>query len=118
MNCCDSPWIIAVWAFCFVEDTILFHQNLIANHVNTETILCRCLPMEFLPEQPPPIEASANIYKLKTQPELVRYYHAAAGFSTKPKWVVAIKNRQFALWPGLTAKAVTKHFPKSEETTK
>ena len=60
----------------------------------------------------------ANVYKLKTQPELIRYYHAAAGFPTKPTWVAAIKNRQFALWPGLTAKAATKHFPESEETTK
>ncbi len=31
---------------------------------------------------------------------------------------MAIKNRQFALWLGLTAKAVTKHFRESEETTK
>ncbi len=35
-----------------------------------------------------------NVYKLKTQPELVRYYHAAAGFPTKPSWLKAIKNKQ------------------------
>ncbi len=38
-------------------------------------------------------------------------YHVAAGFPTKPIRVKPIKNRQFALWPGLTAKAVIKHFP-------
>jgi hypothetical protein len=78
---------------------------------NTETVLCNHLPTDFLPEQPPPTKAIASIYKLKTQPELVHYYHAVVGFPTKPTWVVAIKNRQFALWLGLTAKAVTKHFP-------
>ena len=35
-----------------------------------------------------------NVYELKTQPELVRYYHAAAGFPTKPLWLKAIKNKQ------------------------
>ncbi len=74
--------------------------------------------MEVLPEGPPPTKAIAKVYKHKTQPEQVYYYHAAAGLPTKPTWVAAIKNRQFALWPGLTAKAVTKHFPKSEETIK
>jgi hypothetical protein len=33
MNCCDSPWFFAVWAFCFAEDTFLCQQNLIANYV-------------------------------------------------------------------------------------
>ncbi len=31
MNCCDSPWLFAVWAFCFAEDTFFCQQNLIAN---------------------------------------------------------------------------------------
>jgi hypothetical protein len=31
---------------------------------------------------------------------------------------MAVKNRQFVLWPGLTTAAVVKHFPKSEETIK
>jgi hypothetical protein len=33
MNCCDSPWLFAVWAFCFAEDTFLCQQSLIANFV-------------------------------------------------------------------------------------
>jgi len=87
-------------------------------NANTDTILCDRPPSEFLPERPPPTEAVANVYELKTQPELIRYYHVAAGFPTKPTWVTAIKNCQFASWPGLTAKAATKHFPESEETAK
>jgi hypothetical protein len=43
--------------------------------------------MEFLHDRPPPSEAIHNVYELKTQPELVQYYHAAAGFPTKPSWL-------------------------------
>ena len=73
-------------------------------NANSDTILCDRPPSEFLPERPPPTEAVANVYELKTQPELIRYYHAAEGFATKPT--------------GLTSKAATKHFPESEETLK
>jgi hypothetical protein len=33
MDCCDSPWFLAIWAFCFAEDTFFCQQNLIANFV-------------------------------------------------------------------------------------
>jgi hypothetical protein len=33
MNCHDSPWVLALWALCFAEDTFLCQQNLIANFV-------------------------------------------------------------------------------------
>ncbi len=52
------------------------------------------------------------------QPELVRYLHACVGFPTKPSWIEAIKNRQYASWPGLTVKAAAIYFPESEETMK
>jgi hypothetical protein len=85
---------------------------------NTDTVLCNRCPTEFLPDRPPPSEAIHNMYELKTQPELVRYYHTAAGFPTKPSWLKTIKNKQCASWPGLTWEVVNKHFPKSEETLK
>ena len=47
---------------------------------NTETILVKRPPSEYLPARPPPQEAVFNVYELKTQPELVRYLHASAGF--------------------------------------
>jgi hypothetical protein len=37
---------------------------------------------------------------------------------TKPSWIQAIKNKQYASWSGLTVKAVAKYFPESEETMK
>ena len=52
--------------------------------------------MAFLPNRPLPNEAIHNVYKLRTQPELVRYYHAAVGFPAKPLWLKAIKNKQYA----------------------
>ena len=50
--------------------------------------------------------------------KLIRYHHAAAGFPTKPTWLKAVKNGQFVSLPGLTASAVMKHFPESEEIIK
>ncbi len=49
---------------------------------------------------------------------MVQYLHACAGFPTKPSWIEAIKNRQYASWPGLTIKAADKYFPESKETMK
>ena len=72
---------------------------------NTETILVKPPPSEYLPTRPPPQEAVFNVYELKTQPELVQYLHASAGFPTNA-------------WPGLTPEAIAKHFPESEETLK
>ena len=48
----------------------------------------------------------------------MRYYHAAAGFPTKPTWLAAIKNKHHASWTGLSYAAVSKHYPESEETWK
>jgi hypothetical protein len=85
---------------------------------NTDTIIVNCPPTKFLPDQPPPSKAVYNVYKLKTQPELVQYHHALGGFPTKPTWLAAIKNKHFASWPGLTLDTAQKHFPDSEETHK
>jgi hypothetical protein len=65
-----------------------------------------------------PTEALHNVYEVKTQPELIRYLHAAAGYPTKSTWVKAIKNNQYASWPGLTMEAVSKYFPESDKTHK
>ncbi len=33
MNSWDSPWLLALWAFCFAKDTFFCQQNIIANFV-------------------------------------------------------------------------------------
>jgi len=91
--------------------------NMMRNNT-TDTVIVNRPPTEFLPARPPPSNAVYNVYELKTQPELVRYHHAFARFPTKPTWLTAIKNKQFAAWPGLSLDAARKHFPDSEETHK
>ena len=54
----------------------------------------------------------------RKQPEIIRYYHAAAGFPTKSTWLQAINNKHFASWPGLTAEKLNKYFPESDEVLK
>ena len=38
------------------------------------------------PIAPAPSETIANVYQLKTKPEVIRYLHAAAGFPTETTW--------------------------------
>lgn len=75
-------------------------------------------PTEYLPNRPPPEEAICNVFELSKQPEIIRYYHAAAGFPTKPTWIKAINAGNYVTWPGLTATAVQKYFPESDEEKK
>ncbi len=91
--------------------------DLVQNN-NTDTVIVNCPPSEFLPARPPPTDAIHNVYELKTQPELVQYYHAAAGFPMKPTWLKANVNMQFASWPGLTADVCNRHYPDFKETPK
>ena len=57
-----------------------------------------------------------NVYKLPSTAEIIRYLHASAGFPTKTTWLKAIRAGNYVSWPGLTAKAVNKYFPESDET--
>ena len=45
-----------------------------------------------------------SVYDLPNLEALVRYMHAAAGFTVKSTWLKAIKNGNFESWPGLTYK--------------
>ena len=88
------------------------------HNINTDTIVVTKSSSELLQNAQPPTKQIISAYELKTQSELIRYYHTAAGFPTKPTWLAAIENKSFASWIGLSAAAVTKHFPKLEETWK
>ncbi len=113
-------WATILRGWCKPITNDLWHIPLIpiVRNNNIDTVLVKRPPSKYLPDRPPPSEAIHNVYELKMQPELVQCHHAAAGFPTKPTWYKAINNRQFVLWPGLTAAAVTKHFPESKETIK
>ena len=61
-------------------------------------------------------EAIANVYELPSTEKIVRYLHACAGFPKKHTWLKAIQEGNYATWPHLSAEAVRKHFPESDET--
>ena len=84
-------------------------------NINTTTVLVKEYQLGTLKKQPPNYyEAVNNVYELKTKPELIRYYHAAAGFPTRPTWLAAIKNKHYSSWPGLSADDAARYFPESD----
>ena len=85
-------------------------------NVNLETVATKESPMELLAATAPPVNHILSVYELKTRPEPVKYYHAAAGFPTQPTWIVAIKNGHYSTWKGLSAAVASRHFPESNET--
>ena len=83
---------------------------------NAPTFDSRRSPQELLRTQPPPPpEKILNVYGVKTKPESMRYYHAAAGFPAKPTWLTAIKNGHYKTWPGLDRTMAAKYFPEAKE---
>ena len=89
------------------------------SNINTKAIKAKEPPSNPLKIQPLPQSQSINkVYKLKLNPELVRYYHATAGLPTKPSWITAINNNHYASWPRIDATAVTKYFLDSDEMWK
>jgi len=63
-------------------------------------------------------EEANNAYNLPSTKQSIQYLHAAAGFPMESKWIKAIKAGNYITWPELTAEAVHKHFPESDETQK
>ena len=49
---------------------------------------------------------------------IVRYMHAASGFSVKSMWLRAIKRGNFEIWPGLTYSNVSKYLSRAVKTMK
>ena len=56
-----------------------------------------------------PTRTANNAHRLKTKKEILAFYHAAAGWPTKPTWAAAIKRNAYASWPGLDEQMVNKH---------
>ena len=63
-------------------------------------------------------EEAHNVYSLPSISQSIKYLHAAAGFPVQETWIDAIQAGNYITWPGLTAAAVRKHFPDSDETQK
>ncbi len=88
------------------------------NNLSTQTVMVDKPPSEFLTNHLPLSEAIFSAYELNNKPELIRYYHAAAGFLPKPTWLKAIKRGFYASWIGLAYEAANKYFPQSSEENK
>ena len=86
-------------------------EDIPAEEYNKHTMLVRIPSLQ-------PKKTIQSVYELRTQREIVRYYHAAADFPVKATRMAAIANNQYSSWPGLTIEAVDKHFPESLETQK
>ena len=65
-----------------------------------------------------PIATAGNVYRMRTQVDLAQYHHRSCLSPVQDTWNKAIEAGHFVTFPGLTSKLVTKHLPKSLNTTK
>ena len=67
--------------------------------LDRNTTVTKQSPHKILQSKAPPASNSINsVYDLQNKPELIRYYHAAAGFPTKTTWLAMIRNKQYVAW--------------------
>ena len=57
-------------------------------------------------------------FDLPSTKQTALWYHAAAGWPEKEMFLNAIHKGNYAMWPGLTVKMMSRHFPESIETKK
>ena len=57
-----------------------------------------------------------SAYDLPSISALIKYHHASAGFPIKNTWCQAIKNGNYATWPGLTEQLARRYCPDADET--
>ena len=57
-----------------------------------------------------------SAYDLPRDADIIRYFHAAAGYPVRSTWLKYIGAGNYALWPGLTLTNATKYYPSSEAT--
>ncbi len=62
--------------------------------------------------------ANALLRYDKSKSELAEYFHACCGSPTKSTFLQAIKQGNFATWPGLTHDLISKHLSPSIATSK
>ena len=86
------------------------------NNVEEDTILFDRPPHSTVFDNLDPTEDINNVYELPNTAQTIRYLHACAGYPTKSTWLTAIRAGNYLSWPMLTATAVAKHFPESDET--
>ena len=88
-----------------------------------ETTGARLWRFNLTPTTPPALAATAHharqpttesvkrAYNLPSTPALIEFLHAAAGYPVKSTWLAAIKNGNYASWPGLTYELASRYCP-------
>ena len=109
----NSPlWLVPI------NNDVLTHQRLQMRQHRKQRphSLRRSAQLQQQPTRAPNQQA-LSAYHQRTLPRLAAYLHACAGYIPPATWIRAINNGWFSTWPGLTAKMVAKHLPKSVPTT-
>ena len=57
-----------------------------------------------------------STYDLPSVADLIRYFHATAGYPVRSTWLKSVGAGNYSLWPGLTLANVTKYCPSTEAT--
>ena len=101
-NCCRVLFEKNMLLFFTKDDTIILYGW----HEPSRAKLWKfSLRPEDHPSVPPEWSSgptALNAHDLPSVGSLVRYLHAATGFSVKSTWLTAIKAGNYASWPGLT----------------
>jgi hypothetical protein len=63
-------------------------------------------------------ESINALFDLPSTKQTALWYHAAAGWPEKETFIDAICKGNYATWPGLTVKMMSRHYPESIETKK
>ena len=64
------------------------------------------------------MESINALFDLPSTKQTALWYHAAAGWPEKESFLDAIRKGNYATWPGLTVKMMSRHYPESIETKK
>jgi len=63
-------------------------------------------------------ESTNALFDLPSTKQTALWYHAAAGWPEEETFLGAIRKGNYATWPGLNVKMMSRHFPESIETKK
>ena len=69
-------------------------------------------------DHPDPKEAIVHYFEIPLTKKTIAYVHACTGLPVKEILIKAIRVGNYAVWLWLSVKAVSKHFPWSDETQK
>ena len=121
--------LLSLVQFCDKECDVVLTKNTIAiNHHHgpalslqghrNQTTGMRTIDISHTSSQASTTSQSNNVYELHKKRDIITYLHKAAFSPVPSTWIEAIETGFFTSWPGLAAKLVKNHLPKSTATVK